>query len=307
MVRPDRKKGDGGRSPKTPPSLLMTLLDTQTDAGQLATALRAGDDETAAALVAHLRLPPRLLTHRGLGPRGNVPLEHAADALALIAALVASSSGGKAVDVAAEAQRHRLADPEVLDLVADEVEAAAAPGHPAAHPWAVALAALDALQEPALRASALLLDARMAEGAGAADEARALVERCLALAPGLRPAVRDAAEYEMCAGHWARAWELANTIGTDPVAELLPLEADQDHLAGQISRAHAVERMLTARDEDGLTPAQAVAAGGAALERVRALIDDCEWRRQRKLEAGEEADLLPDPAELRRRVGLPPR
>ena len=52
--------------PRTPPSLLMTLLDTQTDAGNLATALRAGDDETAAALVAHLRLPPRLLTHRGL-------------------------------------------------------------------------------------------------------------------------------------------------------------------------------------------------------------------------------------------------
>jgi hypothetical protein len=201
----------------------MTLLDTQTDAGKLARALRAGDDETAAALVAHLRLPPRLLTHRGLGPRGNVPLEDAADALALIAALVASSSGGKAVDVAAEARRHRLADPEVLDLVADEVEAAATPGRPAAHPWAVALAALDALQEPALRASSLLLHARTAEGAGAADEARALVEDCLALAPGLRPAVRDAAEYEMCAGHWARAWELADTIETDPVAQpMLP-------------------------------------------------------------------------------------
>ena len=88
----------------------MTLLDTQSDAGRLATALRAGDDDTAAALVAHLRLPHRLLTHRGLGARGSVPLEDAADALALIAALVASSSGRKAVDVAAEAQRHRLAD-----------------------------------------------------------------------------------------------------------------------------------------------------------------------------------------------------
>jgi len=87
----------------------------------------------------------------------------------------------------------------------------------------VAVAALDVLQEPALRASALLLRARTAEGAGAADQARDLVERCLAVAPGLRPAVRDAAEYEMCAGHWARAWELANTIGTDPVAEpILP-------------------------------------------------------------------------------------
>jgi hypothetical protein len=201
----------------------MTLPDTQSDAGRLATAIRAGDDDTAAALAAHLRLPLRLLTHRGLGPRGRVPLGDAADALALIAALVGSSSRGKAVDVAAEAQRHRLADPEVLDLVADEVEAAATPGNSAAHPWAAALASLDVLQEPALRASALLLRARTAEGAGAADEARALVEHCLALAPGLRPAVRDAAEYEMCAGHWAQAWELANTIGTDPVAEpMLP-------------------------------------------------------------------------------------
>jgi hypothetical protein len=172
----------------------MTLLDTQNDAGRLATALRAGDDDTAAELVAHLRLPPRLLTHRGLGPRGSVPLGDAVDALALIAALAGSSSRGKAVDVATEAQRHRLADPEVLDLVADEVEAAATPGNPAAHPWAPAVASLDVLQEPALRASALLLPARTAEGAAAADEARALVEHCLALAPGLRPAVRDAAE-----------------------------------------------------------------------------------------------------------------
>jgi SEC-C motif len=201
----------------------MTLLDTQSDAGRLAMALRAGDDDTAAALAAHLRLPPRLLTHRGLGPRASVPLEDAADALALTAALVASSSRGNAVDVAAEAQRHRLADPEVLDLVADEVEAAAVPGQPAAHPWAAAVEALDVLQEPAYRASVLLLRARTAEGAGAADEARTLVEHCLALAPGLRPAVRDAAEYEMCAGHWARAWELADSIGTDPVAEpMLP-------------------------------------------------------------------------------------
>ena len=87
----------------------------------------------------------------------------------------------------------------------------------------------------------------------------------------------------------------------------LPLGADQGHLAGQISRAQAVDRMLAARDEDGLTLAEAVAAGGAALERVRALADDCEWRRQRKLDEGEDVHLLPDPAELRRRTGLPAR
>jgi hypothetical protein len=71
------------------------MLDTQSDAGRLAMALRAGDD-----------------------------------------------------DMAAEAQRHRLADPEVLDLLADEVEAAASLGHPAAHPWAAALAALNGYRSP---------------------------------------------------------------------------------------------------------------------------------------------------------------
>ncbi|HEX9359231.1 MAG TPA: hypothetical protein VF933_36155, partial [Streptosporangiaceae bacterium] len=119
-------------------------------------------------------------------------------------------------------------------------------------------------------------------------------------------------DFELDSGAAERRRRGVNLPEAEPVTVILeqyflPLEADQDHLAGQISRAHAVERMLTARDEDGLTPAEAVAAGGAALERARALIDDCEWRRQRKLEAGEEADLLPDPAELRHRVGLPPR
>src|ERR1700687_2338001 len=102
------RKGDGGKSPRILPSLLMTLLDTHSDAGQLATALRSGDADMAPPLVAHLPLPPRLLSHRGLGPRGSVPLEDAADALALIAALAASWSRGEAVDVAAEARRRRV-------------------------------------------------------------------------------------------------------------------------------------------------------------------------------------------------------
>jgi hypothetical protein len=45
---------------------------------------------------------------------------------------------------------------------------------------------------------------------------------------------------------------------------------------------------------------------GEALEWVQALLDDYEWRRQRKLEAGEEAGLLPDSAELRRRSAFRP-
>lgn len=164
----------------------------------------------------------RLLTHRGMGPRGSVPMETAADALAVVAVLAASASGtGRPADAGAAARQHRLGDSGVLDLVADEVEAAAVPGAPAAHPWAAALAALDrpGPQEPALRAAALLLQARAAEGAGCADQARALVERSLAAAPDLLPAVRDAAEYELCAGNWARAWELADSIRTDRIAE----------------------------------------------------------------------------------------
>jgi hypothetical protein len=122
----------------------------------------------------------------------------------------------------------------------------------------------------------------------------------------------DSGAAELDSGADERRRRGVNLPEAEPVTVILeqyflPLEADRDYLARQISRAHAVERMLSARDKDGLTPAEAVAAGGAALERVRALLDDCEWRRQRKLETGEEADLLPDPAELRRRVGLPPR
>jgi hypothetical protein len=207
----------------------MALLRTRSTFQDLARALRAGDGADAARLAAELGLPARLLTHRGLGPRGTVPMETAADALAVVAALAGSPPGrGRQADVGAAARRHQLADPQVLDLVAEEVEAAAVPGTPAEHPWAAGLAAVEVpgLQEPALRAAALLLRARAAEGAGRADQARTLVERCLEEAPGLLPAVRDAAEYELCAGNWARAWTLADSIRADPVARpmLPPLE-----------------------------------------------------------------------------------
>jgi hypothetical protein len=62
--------------------------------------------------------------------------------------------------------------------------------------------------------------------------------------------------------------------------------------------------MLAVRDEDGLTPAEAVAAGGEARDRVLAVLDDCEWQRRRKREFGEPEDLLPDPADMRRRLGI---
>jgi hypothetical protein len=100
-----------------------------------------------------------------------------------------------------------------------------------------------------------------------------------------------------------------DTVPPEPVTlsleqHFLPLEEGMDHLAQQISRALAKERFLTTRDEDGLTPAEAVAAGGAARDRVLALIDDCEWRVRSRPTDDDSADMLPDPDELRRRLDI---
>jgi len=51
--------------------------------------------------------------------------------------------------------------------------------------------------------------------------------------------------------------------------------------------------------------AEAMAAGGAALDRVLAMIDDCEWRLHRAEAEGKDTSMLPDPGELRRRLGIP--
>jgi len=222
QARIEKEGGLTGLSGRRGPYCQMTLLRTRSTVRDFARALRAGNDADAARLAAEFGLPERLLTHRGLGPRGDVPEETAENALAVVAALVASAAGaGKPADVGAAARRHRLGDSQVLDLVAEEVEAAAVPGAPTAHPWAPGLAALDLAgrREHALLAAALLLRARAAEGAGCVEQARVLVERSLAAAPGLLPAVRDAAEYELCAGNWARAWDFADSISTDTVAE----------------------------------------------------------------------------------------
>ena len=63
-------------------------------------------------------------------------------------------------------------------------------------------------------------------GIGRSDEARRLIESCLRLDPTLLPAIRDVMEYDLCAGNWARAWELASPIGADEIAEplLRPLD-----------------------------------------------------------------------------------
>jgi hypothetical protein len=48
-----------------------------------------------------------------------------------------------------------------------------------------------------------------------------------------------------------------------------------------------------------------VAAGGTALDRVLAMIDDCEWRLHRAEAEGKDISMLPDPGELRRRLRIP--
>ena len=62
--------------------------------------------------------------------------------------------------------------------------------------------------------------------------------------------------------------------------------------------------MLESRDAAGMSPAEAVAVGGAARDRVLAMIDDCEWRLRRAQAEGKNSDMLPDPDELRRRLGI---
>jgi hypothetical protein len=181
---------------------------------ELASALRAGDDAAASGLAARAGIPGWLLTHPELGPRGRLDTGDAGEALGCISVLAA----GHAVTL-----MPWLAKPAVIDLVAEAVETAAAQRAAAEHPWARGIAALEDCGRPGVR---LLLRARAEEGAGRSDQARQLIGSCLRLEENLLPAVRDAMEYELCAGNWARAWELASAIGSDGIAEplLRPLD-----------------------------------------------------------------------------------
>ena len=181
---------------------------------ELAAALRAGDDSAAAGLATRAGVPRWLLIHRELGPRGRLDISDAGEALGCISALAA----GPPVTLGPW-----LAKPAVIDLVAEAVETAAVPGKIDEHPWARGIAALEDCGHPAIP---MLLRARAAEGSGRSDEARQLIESCLKLDPMLLQAARDAMEYELCAGNWARAWELASAIGSDEIAEplLRPLD-----------------------------------------------------------------------------------
>lgn len=171
----------------------------------LASALRAGDDSAAARLGSRTGVSPWLLTHRGFGPRGRLDTGVVAEVLGCVWALAA----GRSVTLAPW-----LAKPAVIDLVAEAVETAAVPGRVDEHPWARGIAALEDRGHPAVP---MLLRARAAEGSGRCDEARQMIESCLRLDPTLLPAARDAMEYELCAGNWARAWRRRSAPLTEPV------------------------------------------------------------------------------------------
>ena len=85
----------------------------------------------------------------------------------------------------------------------------------------------------------------------------------------------------------------------------LPVEHGLDEVAREINRELGYLSVLESRDRAGMTPAESVAAGGAALDRVLAMIDDCEWRLRRAESEGKDTGMLPDPGELRRRLGIP--
>lgn len=167
---------------------------------QLAAALRAGDDEVARSLAQRSGIPEGLLSEWEFGPCGTVGLDAAALALSCVAALADGVPFPGAW----------LSGPDVIGLVADAVELVEAGG--AGHPWLPGIMAIDPEGCPGVRE---LLQARAAEGSGRSDEARLLIGSCLRVAPGHVPAVRDAMEYELCAGNWARAFELASLLGDD--------------------------------------------------------------------------------------------
>ena len=203
---------------------------------ELASALRAGDD-SAAGLAPRAGIPRWLLTHPELGPRGRLDTGDAGEALGCISVLAA----GHAVTL-----MPWLAKPAVIDLVAEAVETAAAQGRTAEHPWARGIAALEDCGHPAIP---LLLRAREEEGSGRSDQARQLIGSCLRLDPDLVPAIRDALEYELCAGDWARAWELASAIGSDDIAE--PLLRPLDRLRQPALCAERVSRNQPCPCESG--------------------------------------------------------
>src|SRR5258705_3197537 len=142
---------------------------------ELASALRAGD-ESAAGLAVRAGIPRWLLIHPELGPRGRLDTGDAGETLGCISVLAA----GRAV-----IPGPWVANPAVIDLVAEAVETAAAPGTTAEHPWARGIAALEGFRHPAIP---MLLPAPAGDGCRPPYHAPPLNEACLPPEPGPAPA-----------------------------------------------------------------------------------------------------------------------
>ncbi|HEV2639706.1 MAG TPA: SEC-C metal-binding domain-containing protein [Actinocrinis sp.] len=219
--------------PKTPASASGAA---QAGIDVLAELLRSGeDDPEAERILENAGLPSALLTDPDFGPEGRFDQRCRAGALAALTDLrrqdISPAILGSILD--------RLVDPYIVDLVADQIEAEAARRVPDSTAWFAHVDALRAAAKgvPAAEAAAALLQARVHEGRGETDEARRQTEQALALAPDLFPAIRDRAEYELCSGNWARAWQLASSIEDDDLASNLLWCLDTLRKPAQVPRA----------------------------------------------------------------------
>lgn len=196
---------------------------------RLAAALRAGDDATAVSLAERVQVPSVLLTEWSLGPRGAIDADTASLALSGVAALADGAPPSPGC----------LRDPGAIAVIADAIELTAAnSGNGESQPWAAGIEEIDPAGFPGVPE---LFRARAAEGSGHSDEARGLVELSLKESPGLVPAMRDAMEYELCAGNWNRASELASTLGAgngrkSPTGDRHGDQEIADRLLGSLER-----------------------------------------------------------------------
>ena len=184
------------------------------------------------------------------------------------------------------------AKPTVIDLVAEAVETAAVPATTAEHPWAQGIAALEGSGHPALP---MLLRARAEEGSGRSDRARQLIESCLRVEEDLLPAVRDALEYELCAGNWP--WRSAPTIS--------PSRCSGRWTGCGSLRGEACASPGTSRARAGQAASKRRAAGLGTWNTAYIRSPTAPRRCTRWEAEGKDTGMLPDAGELRRRLGIP--
>ena len=155
---------------------------------ELARARRAGDDSAAAGLAARAGIPRRLPTHLALAARA------AGCGRCREGARVHLRAGGRA-------RRHPgalAAEPTAIHLVSDAVDTAGCWGR---WPNTRGRRALWRWRVRGIPGVPMLLGARAVEGSGRSYRARHY-RVVPSVEEDLLPAVRDALEYELCAGNW---------------------------------------------------------------------------------------------------------